>query len=726
MPLARDVAKRVAALVEALLGKPQGNVGAAIADTSAAAGFDLDKHLDNAREWVMRSPNETRERAIYHQMSAFILLATFLIKRDLDSPNVGGRLEAQRLVLPYEKVDTNPQGADDGTRVDVGLALCNKSRPVATQDKPSYRQMAVAVEAKGKQTERDTNDAYAQLFDYTRNMYYDNLRRRFAWGLICCGTVVNACLFANYRAYASPDIDMASLDGRRMFIGLLVGWTVCDLRQMGLDETISFDDSIGCYSVQVPKLDSPTEYTKYYADTMIVGAERLFGRHCRCLLATEERPTEMVTLEKPLKHTTVIKDSWTIYTAADDAAVAVDADVNATGDSEATSSSSPASASEPKAEEQIVGGMARMDVRGDAARKWPTDRDLEIVESVVAGSSAPGTVSPGIVRSEVNILRTINEKLKKKKDLAGSYPTIKAGGWVRHMRDGKQVLDTTREIIDGLTDEQQQDTPFCLHVRYAMMPIGQRLEEVESVLEYIIVLRNVMRCVMALHDECEILHRDISDGNILIWRDENGHVHGMLIDFDCALDMSVAGLPIRQERTGTPCFMSVANLEGLLVDHTTLDEWESALYLTCWKGVFGVNSKFNPPANGMSETLKTWGRGELADIGASKRKVMDSAGHFEVDVLDRFYPEQDDIGILGELASALYYELFYNKQVKEPCHGALPKRPKRSLGNLAAKPNPFEGAPPASQPGEQNDPFVKRVGHADTISADLMKVELLC
>ncbi|KAJ2681634.1 hypothetical protein H4R19_007304, partial [Coemansia spiralis] len=73
--LAADVADRVAVLVEALLSTPQGDVDAAIA-AAAAADFDLDRHLTEAREWVMRSSNETRERAIYHQMSAFILLAT--------------------------------------------------------------------------------------------------------------------------------------------------------------------------------------------------------------------------------------------------------------------------------------------------------------------------------------------------------------------------------------------------------------------------------------------------------------------------------------------------------------------------------------------------------------------------------------------------------------------------------------------------------------------------
>ncbi|KAJ2716924.1 hypothetical protein H4R19_000323, partial [Coemansia spiralis] len=115
--LATDVAGRVAALVEALLDTDQGDVGAAI-EAAAAAGFELDKHLVKAREWVMRSSNETREWAIYDQLSAFILLATFLIKHYLYSPNVGRRLKARRLVLPYVKVDTNPQGADDRTRVD--------------------------------------------------------------------------------------------------------------------------------------------------------------------------------------------------------------------------------------------------------------------------------------------------------------------------------------------------------------------------------------------------------------------------------------------------------------------------------------------------------------------------------------------------------------------------------------------------------------------------------
>ncbi|KAJ2655317.1 hypothetical protein IWW48_005600, partial [Coemansia sp. RSA 1200] len=56
-------------------------------------------------------------------------------------------------------------------------------------------------------------------------------------------------------------------------------------------------------------------------------------------------------------------------------------------------------------------------------------------------------------------------------------------------------------------------------------------------------------------------------------------IHGILIDYDCAIDKSVERSSVRPERTGTQPFMSIANLEGMDIDRTVLDDWESLLYL---------------------------------------------------------------------------------------------------------------------------------------------------
>ncbi|ORX65375.1 hypothetical protein DL89DRAFT_218046, partial [Linderina pennispora] len=56
--------------------------------------------------------------------------------------------------------------------------------------------------------------------------------------------------------------------------------------------------------------------------------------------------------------------------------------------------------------------------------------------------------------------------------------------------------------------------------RLVMSPIGEPLETVEPVHELIVVLGDAMRCHTEVLQRCNILHRDISDNNILVVREE--------------------------------------------------------------------------------------------------------------------------------------------------------------------------------------------------------------
>ncbi|KAJ1718138.1 hypothetical protein LPJ61_006817, partial [Coemansia biformis] len=318
-----------------------------------------------------------------------------------------------------------------------------------------------------------------------------------------------------------------------------------------------------------------------------------------------------------------------------------------------------------------------------------------------------------LLRSEVVLLRKIGDKLKEHKKLDGLYPRLEAGGWVHRGLGDNQVLDSTREMISGLSDEQQRDTPFCLHVRYAMTPIGKPLRDVKSVPELIIVLFDVMRCYMAINNECEILHRDISNNNIMIVRTTTGRIHGLLIDFDCALDTSLEGRAVRPERTGTLPFMSVANLEELGIKQTALDDWESLLYLVCWLGTFGINSSNDHPGNIKKLRIHEWHDGDPVDIASKKRG----------------------------LAQALHRKLFMNNKLVSKCHGALKIKPgagndddnhvtigSRNYDDVFGEPIPQESSTSGNprttiQPSAPpTDPFIERAKYVDKISDDLIDI----
>ncbi|KAJ1957246.1 hypothetical protein EC988_000929, partial [Linderina pennispora] len=115
--------------------------------------------------------------------------------------------------------------------------------------------------------------------------------------------------------------------------------------------------------------------------------------------------------------------------------------------------------------------------------------------------------------------------------------------------------------------------PFRVHKRLVMSPIGEPLETVESVHELIVVLGDAMRCHTEVLQQCNILHRDISDNNILVVREEGKPVRGLLVDFDNALDLEKDNGATRTVQSGSHIYRSINNLLGSDVERTELDDW---------------------------------------------------------------------------------------------------------------------------------------------------------
>ncbi|KAJ2610887.1 hypothetical protein H4S08_003412 [Coemansia sp. RSA 1365] len=709
--LAAEIAEDIARIIEAMVSSVLNSDAPATNNNSGGGGIEGGilntgttlherQAFSRALPWICSTNNneaaQRTEQPLYGQISAFILLVAHLLKRLLTDRGQSKKSDF-RLILPYEKMDITPDGADDGSRIDIALRWRSMKARVEPQPDLTYRKIMAVGEIKRDSKGGRVKGAYAQLFDYTRNIYYCQIDRRFAWGLICCGSVVNACIFGNYHAFASPDIDMTTAMGRFEFIRLLVGWSLCDMHQLGYDETIQIVKGLGCYRIMVPNVDNPSLSTAYYTNEFVMGAERLFGRHCRCLLATDSLPSEKVTEGRPIKATVVIKDSWTIYSA--------------TKDLQSQGNDSGGSSISGRSESGVAEDMARMRLQSETAVVWP---DKSFVPTVVSSDVSTA-------RSEIAMLYRIKDGLKNYDELKGTYPMIETGGWVYQPTHAGPVLDSTREIIDGLEFSQQQKIPFCLHVRYAMSPIGRRFQSIETVPELLIVLHDVMRCHTAIHERCGILHRDISVNNIMAVDTEQG-IRGLLIDYDCAIDKSITKEPVRCERTGTLPFMSIANLSKLPIPHSVLDDWESLLYLICWVGTFGITSANTVPVDDRQLLIREWAIGDMEIIAKAKRATLDNYGAFKMNIIDGFNQEQPYCEILQVLAERLRATLICNKRLdiseQAVCHGATLKEPPGYTDEWI-----FSLAPekPIAKPSNI-DPFVERVRHAKAISADLLAI----
>ncbi|KAJ2719781.1 hypothetical protein GGI07_005006 [Coemansia sp. Benny D115] len=210
--------------------------------------------------------------------------------------------------------------------------------------------------------------------------------------------------------------------------------------------------------------------------------------------------------------------------------------------------------------------------------------------------STPEGIAYDDPRNEVMIMRIITDALSDDQNFAGMYPILEHSGVVWFAdTDGKYMIkDNEEHVVGRLGENAIGKNHICVHKNLVMKLIGEPLYSARSVYELIIVVADAMLVYMVIWKKAKILHRDISDNNILITRID-GWVRGMMIDFDNSLDISdpkVLKRVVQPGMTGTLPFMSILNLE----DHqggyyTVLDDWESTLYMLCWLATFGVNTE---------------------------------------------------------------------------------------------------------------------------------------
>ncbi|KAJ2041664.1 hypothetical protein H4S03_000199 [Coemansia sp. S3946] len=286
---------------------------------------------------------------------------------------------------------------------------------------------------------------------------------------------------------------------------------------------------------------SRADSSRYYFTKVICVADRLFGRHALCFLATANRPAKNLKVDKSLEATVVIKDAFAF--------------------------------AKPIASED--------------------DRD------------------------EAKTPKKIRATFERNNPDSILYAKIVVGGRVRFKRGGETIDDTTSTM------------------RIVMESIGEPLRTVKTAKEFVAVICDAMQCHYATVDKCKILHRDISDNNILVVRMKDGSV--------CGLN----------------------NLTCSTVPRTSLDDWESVLYLLCWYTTIGCGTGIDSSV--VQVCLKDlpiawWRNGMLDTTVNTKRSNLLKEDSFETGIVVRIDKKRDmNFKHLGVFALRLYKTLFENK-----------------------------------------------------------------
>ncbi|KAJ2580695.1 hypothetical protein GGH95_002451, partial [Coemansia sp. RSA 1836] len=283
-----------------------------------------------------------------------------------------------------------------------------------------------------------------------------------------------------------------------------------------------------------------------------------------------------------------------------------------------------------------------------------TDGD-EITPTVVikdAWAFAEHSISTD-TRDEIKSLNKIKDKLAAKKDeLDIIIPEVKMGGRVWFDLSGEYTEDNTTSMYTGIVEKAKESPRFRAHRRIVMSPIGKPLHTVESAEEFVTVVCDAMRCHDAIVQHCGVLHRDISENNVLVVR-QDGIARGLLIDFDCAVDISGGTSTSRRpEMTGTLPFMSINNLGKSDVQRTALDDFESLLCLVCWYATIGIGEDRTRDCNNLEGyPIASWRTGTRTSILNTKRAHFSNKSDFKDSITDNFNDNGDN-GLLCRLATS--------------------------------------------------------------------------
>ena len=196
-----------------------------------------------------------------------------------------------------------------------------------------------------------------------------------------------------------------------------------------------------------------------------------------------------------------------------------------------------------------------------------------------------------------------------------------------------QALENTQatSLYDS-SDESFENRLFCC---LAISPAGRAISRFESIPELLATLRDAIKAHRSLYIQGEILHRDISENNIIITDPKKtGGFTGMLIDLDLAKALG-SGRSGARHQTGTMEFMAIEVLQRAA--HTYRHDLESFFYVLLWmcaRRVWEREFKCNAADRPARNVLRRWYTGTYDDIARNKRGDMHVDG-FE-DILDEF------------------------------------------------------------------------------------------
>lgn len=223
------------------------------------------------------------------------------------------------------------------------------------------------------------------------------------------------------------------------------------------------------------------------------------------------------------------------------------------------------------------------------------------------------------------------------------------------LRKSNGIIEEQQQEVscntEGLVEYTEETDNFFQNRILACIvtsPVGRPLHTFRSTLELLQVFRDAIKCHRSLYYDANILHQDISPGNMIILdrRDEE-MPQGILIDLDSAVELA-EGVETEPDITGTRPFMAIGVLKS--ERHTYRHDLESFLYVFLWTII--TNHTENPPE---TSKLRQWSNGDWDELAVRKSLDMDQDG-FQT-IMEEFTPEFHTLRPLAETLRQVLFPL---------------------------------------------------------------------
>ncbi|KAH8731711.1 hypothetical protein GQ44DRAFT_745770 [Phaeosphaeriaceae sp. PMI808] len=467
-------------------------------------------------------------------------------------------------------------GSVSKRKLDVGLAY-NSNDDLVESDGQSYDWLHILFPGELKSNPREDNHSstWLDLVRYAREIFSAQDTRRFVMGFTLCGPTMRIWEFDRLGVVGSTPFDINK--DAHMFVSVVMGFLWMSAEQLGFDPTIAEDG--GRYTT----IQRNGQMERIYLEDRIKRQRSVAGRATTCWKGSVADAPDQVL---------VIKDSWEYEERPEEGLLL----------KEATEAGVENVARYYYHETVRIGGTVDdvlENVRkglSDTAGRNPLQQRAAPFESITSPTTSL-TSGPGRGRK------------RSRSGIDASMPPPK------------------RSCSDSPVKQDMQRRRNRVHRRVIMRDVGKTVYEARSPHG---ILTGLLGGIKGEHEsllDANILHRDISIGNIMLNTAEDD---GFLIDLDLAIKIDRQNASGAPSKTGTKVFMAIGALYG--EDHNFMHDLESFFWVLFW-----VCVHWNGPGRSRSKTkYDSWNYEPTQKLAEIKKGKVDEEDKFTEEVEKEF------------------------------------------------------------------------------------------